>query len=80
MTKCMKCKNNKPLVGTERKNGKKLNNHNGKDWEGRKFCKKCVKDLIETQKIYFNIYCNDDERLLIWIKEWKDRWGLKKLL
>ena len=78
--KCIKCQKALTKIGTERKNGTTLTNHNGKDWEERQLHKKCWKDLKETQNMYFTIYCNDDERLLNWIRAWKERWGFNKLL
>ena len=43
MPNCIYC--NKPLrvIGSDRKNGKPINNNSGKDWKNRKFHKKCFK-------------------------------------
>jgi len=41
----------------ERKNGKMINNSNGKDWKERKYHKKCYKKVCEWEmiKIQFHI-------------------------
>ena len=56
---CKYCGKPLRLIGMERKNGKVLNNHNGKDWKGREYHKKCWK-VIQDEKLYSQIYLNKD--------------------
>ena len=44
--KCQMCKRPLVLIGIERENGKFIRNRNGKDWDSRKYHKKCYKDIM----------------------------------
>ena len=80
MTKCIKCNKALKKIGTERKNGTTLRNHNGKDWEDRQLHKKCWKELKETQDMYLFQMNFTDEQRTQFIKEFKLKWGFKSLL
>ena len=49
MGNCEYCGKALRLIGFERKNGKIINNKNGKDWIGRKYHKKCYKIVKELE-------------------------------
>jgi len=51
MANCEYCGKALRLIGFERKNGKIINNKNGKDWSGRKYHKKCYKIVKELEFI-----------------------------
>lgn len=48
--KCVECDKTLRLIGNERKNGKSINNTNGKDWGTRKYHKKCWKLIKERER------------------------------
>jgi hypothetical protein len=74
--KCIKCNKILKKIGTK----KPLKNHNGKDWETRQLHKTCWKDLKELQDICISQINLTDEQLTKSVKDFKIRWGLKKLL
>ena len=76
MVECMKCKNHLKKIGRERKNG--INTF--KDWDTRKFCKKCFKCLKGEQENYLFNYNSNPELQLKLIKDFKKKWNLRKLL
>ena len=60
MSTCLSCGKTLVAIGTERKNGKATHN----DWKGRKYHKKCWKELPpaseqDMQKIYDDIKRSD---------------------
>ncbi len=76
MVDCIKCGKCLKIIGKYRKNGK--DNH--EDWKSRKLHKKCYKELKQYQdSILFNNYC-DDELKNKMLKNYKEMYGLNKLL
>ena len=55
-TNCYYCNCVLPLIGSGRKNGKTLNNHNGKDYDSRKWCKKCYSTIQSLRNSYREMY------------------------
>ena len=60
-TICYYCNCVLPLIGSERKNGRPLNNHNGKDYNSRKWCKKCSYTIDSLKCSYREQYENNLE-------------------
>ena len=77
--KCILCKGSLRKIGIDRKNGKTLQNHNGKDWEKRQLHKKCWKILKEEQDLIWTMPWGE-EREKLEIEKFKKRYGLVKLL
>ena len=50
------------------------------DWSSRRFHKKCWKVLYKEQEMLMNIYSNDDAKLSVALKDFKERRGLTRLL
>ena len=48
MVECVYCKKHLKLIGTERKNGRRLNTKSGKDFPARPLHKKCYIELKEN--------------------------------
>ena len=52
---CEHCGKALRLIGTERKNGKMINNTNGKDWNTRKYHKKCYKVVMDRKMLKWEL-------------------------
>jgi hypothetical protein len=75
MVNCIKCNKCIKCIGKNRTNGK----GNYYDWETRKLHKKCWLELKQYQNfILFNY--NDDELKNQMLKNYKEMYGLNKLL
>ena len=51
MTNCEYCGKALKKIGYDRKNGRLYAGNNGKDWDNRKYHKKCYKEVKEREKI-----------------------------
>lgn len=86
MNKCLYCNKSLRLIGRTRRNGIAIGNHNGCDWTERKYHKKCWKELKEIQNTYImglnwaRQNGGDEETMKKKIKQFKEQWGLEKLL
>jgi hypothetical protein len=55
MNNCEHCGKPLRLIGMDRKNGKTINNSNGKDWEERKYHKKCYKEVMKWKMLKWDL-------------------------
>jgi hypothetical protein len=55
MTNCEHCGKALRLIGIERKNGKVIDNSNGKDWKERKYHKKCYKKVMDRKMLMWKL-------------------------
>jgi len=78
--KCVKCLKSMPKIGLNRKNGKKLNNKNGKDWEDRQLHKKCFKELKDYQMRKLDEFYDNKIETKKFCVEFRQKYNLKKLL
>ena len=86
MTECLYCNKRLIIIGIGRKNGIPVGNHNGQDWDNRKYHKKCFKELKDIQENYITSLNwaiengGNQEILKSKIKDFRKQYRLDKLL
>ena len=63
---CQHCGGHLVLIGSARKNGKPIDNDDGRDWESREYHKKCYKEIQQDRQFLerMRIQRERDERKL----------------